>query len=357
MAILRNDVLTSVRHQLPERVPAYVEGFDDEQTLCRAFGMADVQALLDRLGVSVREVITPLSDVYVGNTPQDENGHHLDPFGVPFSCTYADVVGIHPLAGAVSIAEVEAYSWPNPDYFDYQRVELEAKSLSPLYAVKGGWAPVFCQVMNFFGMEKAMINMKTCPEIIEATVAHILAFYLCVLERVYNVCQGYLDFAPLGDDFAGQHGPLISPDVWRHFFKQAYVSLFEQAKEHGLMIWFHACGTFREVLPDLVDAGLDVWAPVQVHLAGNNPVELKREYGKHITFAGGISTQWTLPFSSPEDVRAEVRERIQILGRGGGYICGPDHTVRPEVPVENVKALFDEIRSFRAEGITRDGSE
>lgn len=118
MVILRNDVLTSVRHQLPERVPAYVEGFDDEQTLCRAFGMADVQALLDRLGVSVREVITPLSDVYVGNTPQDENGHHLDPFGVPFSCTYADVVGIHPLAGAESIAEVETYSWPNPDHFE-----------------------------------------------------------------------------------------------------------------------------------------------------------------------------------------------------------------------------------------------
>lgn len=188
-------------------------------------------------------------------------------------------------------------------------------------------------------------------------MAHILDFYLCMLERVYNVCQGHLDFAPLGDDFAGQHGLLISPNMWRRFFKQAYVSLFEQAREHGLMIWFHACGTFREVLPDLVDAGLDVWEPAQVHLAGNNPVELKREYGKHITFAGGISIQWTLPFGSPEDVRAEVGERIQVLGRGGGYICGPDHTVRPEVPVENVKALFDEIRSFRAEGITRDGSK
>jgi uroporphyrinogen decarboxylase len=156
----------------------------------------------------------------------------------------------------------------------------------------------------------------------------------------------------LGDDFAGQRGILISPEMWRRFFKSAYAKLFEQAKKHGLYIWFHCCGTFRQVMPDLIDMGLDVWETVQLHLPGNDPAELKREYGQHITFAGGINTQSTLPFGTPEDVRAEVRERIRVLGQGGGYICGPDHTVRPEVPVENVAALFDEVRRYRADGMT-----
>ena len=118
-------------------------------------------------------------------------------------------------------------------------------------------------------------------------------------------------------------------------------------------MWFHGCGTFREVMPDLIDIGLDVWGPVQMHLPGNDPVELMQEYGQQITFAGGINTQRTLPFGTPEEVRYEVRERIRVLGQDGGYLCGPDHTTGPEVPVRNVLALFDVIRNFRGDGVAR----
>ena len=92
---------------------------------------------------------------------------------------------------------------------------------------------------------------------------------------------------------------------------------------------------------------MDVWETVQTHLPGNEPDVLKREYGDHITFFGGISTQTTLPFGTSDDVRREVRERIRVLGKNGGYICGPDHGIMPDVPLENVLAMYDEARKFR----------
>ncbi len=139
---------------------------------------------------------------------------------------------------------------------------------------------------------------------------------------------------------------MISPEHWRRFLKPTYRKVFELLKSYGLKVWFHSCGQFRPVMSDLIDIGMDVWETVQTHLPGNEPEILKREYGEHITFYGGISTQRTLPFGTVDDVRREVRERIRVLGRGGGYIVGPDHGIMPDVPVENVLAMFDEARKF-----------
>ena len=132
--------------------------------------------------------------------------------------TYADGVTRRPLAGAESVADVEAFPWPDPDDLDYGRVALEARRLSAPYAVKGGWAPIFCQVTNLFGMEDGLVALLTRPLVIEATVAHILDFYLDVLQRVHDACEGHLDFAPLGDDFADQRRLLVSPELWRRIF-------------------------------------------------------------------------------------------------------------------------------------------
>ena len=106
---------------------------------------------------------------------------------------------------------------------------------------------------------------------------------------------------------------------------------------------------FRPVLPDLIEIGVNVWETVQVHLPGNEPEVLKRKYGQDLAFYGAINSQQTLPFGTPEEVRAEVRERIRVLGRGGGYICGSDHGILPDVPMENVLAMLDEARRYRFE--------
>jgi uroporphyrinogen decarboxylase len=97
-----------------------------------------------------------------------------------------------------------------------------------------------------------------------------------------------------------------------------------------------------DIIPDLIDIGMDILEPCQVHLPGMEPSRLKREYGRHIAFWGGVNTQQTLPFGTPEEIRSEVCERVRVLGRGGGYVLSPDHTFMPDVPPENIVALCDE---------------
>ena len=155
----------------------------------------------------------------------------------------------------------------------------------------------------------------------------------------------------LGDDFATQRGMMISPQLWRRYLKPRYRRLFEIGKQAGKYVWFHACGDITTVLPDLIEIGMDVWETVQLHTLPMSPAQLKQEYGQHLTFFGGVTTQ-RLPFMTPQQVEAEVSACIEALGAGGGYICGPDHHIKPDVPHANSVALFDAAQSFRRAGFT-----
>ena len=153
-----------------------------------------------------------------------------------------------------------------------------------------------------------------------------------------------LDFIWYGDDFSTQRGMMISPEMWRKYLKPSYMRIFKLIKSYEIGVWFHSCGSFAPVIGELVEGGMDVWETVQAHLADNDPAELKRNYGEHITFFGAINSQRTLPFGSPEDVRKEVRERFKVLGKNGGYIVGPDHSIQKNMPWQNIEALYDEAR-------------
>jgi uroporphyrinogen decarboxylase len=185
------------------------------------------------------------------------------------------------------------------------------------------------------------------PLLMEAAIKKIEEFTLEFTRRSLEATRGLVDILFYGDDFATQKGIMLSTEHWRRFLKPTYQKVFALAKNYSVKTWFHSCGQFIPVLGDLVDIGMDVWETVQVHLEGNEPKMLKRNYGKHLTFFGAISTQTTLPRGTPDDVRAEVCERIRILGEGGGYICGADHGIMPDVPIENVEAMLDEARRFR----------
>jgi uroporphyrinogen decarboxylase len=216
-------------------------------------------------------------------------------------------------------------------------------------AAGGPWLPLVCNLFNLFGIENTLIYFASDPRLIEVAIRKTEEFTLGFLQNLCQSCRGRAEIAYYGDDFSTQNGMMISPEHWRRFLKPSYARIFALLKRYGLKVWFHSCGQFRPVLGDLIDIGMDVWETVQVHLPGNEPEVLKREYGRHITFYGAISTQTTLPLGTEEDVRREVRERIRVLGRNGGYIVGPDHGIMPDVPVKNVLAMFDEARAFRFE--------
>jgi uroporphyrinogen decarboxylase len=136
---------------------------------------------------------------------------------------------------------------------------------------------------------------------------------------------------------------IMGPRHWRRFIKPCLARMYGRIKSKGKFVSIHSCGDVEEVFADLIEIGLDMFNPFQPEVMDVEKV--KRKYGKDLTFFGGISTQKTLPYGTPEDVRAEVRRRIGTIGKGGGYIAAPAHDIPGDVPVENMVALIEELKS------------
>lgn len=260
----------------------------------------------------------------------------------------ADTGHIYPFAGAECVRDIEMFKFPDGRAFDFITPANEARILHETYAVRGPyWVPIFSRLNSLFGMEETMVKMLLKPAVFEAALEHVFEFTYELTDEFLRTAGDSIDILCLADDFATQRGMLFSPELWRRYFKKGFRRLFELGKKRGKKVWFHSCGNILDVLPDLIEIGADVWETVQLHTLPIDAAALKREYGRQIVFFGGINTQ-RLPFMKPDEVRDEARRVIGALGgSGGGYIFGPDHHIKPDVPFENVKVLFETAKEFR----------
>jgi len=343
----RERQLAAIRHELTDRLSIDAICVENAQEIA-AYLDIPVDAVLDRLGIDGRIVAAG----YRGMLPPETNGMIWNEWGTVSTGDYS-TMRHHPLAAASSVAEVARASWPDPRQYDFTAAAGVARSLAETYAVRGPyWQPLFCRVCDLFGMEEAMVRMLTETEIFEAALEAVFQYTATYCEYLLDACGDAMPILCLGDDFATQRGLMIDPEQWRALLKPRYARLFEIGKQRGKFVWFHSCGDITAVLPDLIDIGMDVWETVQLHTLPCSPQQLKREYGAHLTFFGAVSTQ-RLPFVSPAEIQDEVMVCIETLGKGGGYICGPDHHIKPDVPPENAVALFDAAQRYRGEGYTR----
>ena len=149
-------------------------------------------------------------------------------------------------------------------------------------------------------------------------------------------------------DFGAQNGPFISPQTYRALYKPFNKAVNDWVHQHTAWKTFtHCCGSVRALLPDFAEAGFDILNPVQTSAAHMDPGELKKTFGDVFTFwGGGIDTQRTLPFGTPEQVREEVRQRIKVFGAGGGFVFNPVHNVQSRAPIENILAMYETMREF-----------
>jgi hypothetical protein len=170
------------------------------------------------------------------------------------------------------------------------------------------------------------------------------------LERIHQVVGEHIDLVFLtGTDFGAQNGPLISPRTYRELFKPFHAQLNDWVHTHtSWKTFMHSCGSIWRLLDDMVDAGFDVINPVQTSAAEMDPAAIKARYGRRVTlWGGGIDTQHVLPFGTPDEVWAMVRQRIQVFGQGGGYVFSTIHNVQAGIPVANVLALYDAVNKYR----------
>jgi len=181
------------------------------------------------------------------------------------------------------------------------------------------------------------------PSLLEYMMDKILGIQLEMSRRLLEEIDPYMDVIVVGDDLSHQEGITYSLDMYRRLFKPRHRKIMRVLKEEfgDAKVLYHCCGGVEPLLPDLIDLGIDAINPVQVSAKGMGDTKrLKAKYGRHLTFWGGIDTQWILPFGTPAEVRNEVRRRIEDLAQDGGFVLGAVHNLRPEVKPENICALY-----------------
>jgi uroporphyrinogen decarboxylase len=181
-------------------------------------------------------------------------------------------------------------------------------------------------------------------------------FYAELLDRFTELCLALVaecaeipaDAIMMGDDWGNQRGVMIGPQRWRRYFKPRYARIFDAVHAQGKIAIMHCCGSVADIMADIVEIGLDVLESVQPEAAGMNPYALKRAWGDKITFWGGLGSQYTIPFATPDEIRQEIRRLRNEMGRGGGYILAPAKPLRVETPTENAVAVLEEFLAGKA---------
>ncbi|MHB0997857.1 MAG: uroporphyrinogen decarboxylase family protein [Armatimonadota bacterium] len=239
-----------------------------------------------------------------------------------------------------SVAEVDAHEWPNPDYLDFTGVIDEIKKYPDKAVFTGMWTCFFHFVADYFGMENYFVKMYTHPEVVDAVTDHVVGFYAEANERFFKQLGDNADVFFLGNDFGTQLSLLLSPELFKRFVLPGFKKNIEIGKKYGKKVLLHSCGAISEVIPLLIDAGIDGLHPLQAKASGMDAEKLAREFGKDIAFVGGVDTQHLLIYATPSEIKDEVRRLKDLLGPN--YIVSPSHeAILPNVPLENVIAMSE----------------
>lgn len=253
------------------------------------------------------------------------------------------------LARLKTMDDVKSYPWPDPDDYDYSVIPEQIEQHKK-YAVcfgDAGIPDIINGVSRGRGMEQVLVDIATQDEVGMAIIDHRVNFYYEYCQRALEAGGDKIDILCLGEDLGSQKGPTMSPECFDSVFRPRIQKFINLAHTYGAKAMMHSCGSTRLLQPRLIEMGLDVLDAVQPEPVGMNPEELKQEFGDKLTYCGMISTQHTLPHGTVEECRAEARHRIDVIGKGGGYIFAPAHCIQPDTPLENVLAIYEEVLGKR----------
>lgn len=337
----RERVLTAIDHRQPDRVP---RDFWAEEPAWRRLlahlGHGQRRRVLDRLGIDVRhlEMPSPPETALGRGLVQNFWGERYIYRETPWGPMREDVKGA--LAGAASLSDLEAFPWPAVDDFDYSSLPEQCRRNEP-HALLYGFADVWQRPGLVRGWEGMFLDMAERPEWVHFLATKFTDFYRQDYTRAAEATAGRIDLYLLVSDLGSQTGPLISLNMFRQFVAPYLKQMIDCIHGLGGRVLYHTCGTIRAFIPDLVALGVDVLDPIQPTGPEMSPERLKADFGSRIAFHGGIDMQNILPHGTPSEVRAEAQRYCEVLGRGGGYILGPAHLFQPDVPPENILAMYE----------------
>lgn len=312
------------------------------------------------MGLDVKGVNPRSPSTYTRIVSDDgEYLSYLDEWGVtrrmPKDGFFFDPVSA-PLAGDISDADVDRFPWPDPsDPARYEGLVEEARRIAEegravyVASICSGLTEVFFKIRGF---EDGYMDLVANPGLARRIMERILEIKLQYWEHVLPALGDAIDVAGESDDLGGQQGLLFSPTTYRELVRPLHAELFSAIhKRSEAKVFLHCCGAIRELIPDLIDVGVDVLNPVQVSAAGMESGALKRDFGRDLVFwGGGVDTQRVLASGTAEQVRADVSRHVIDLKRGGGFVFAAVHNIQANVSPENVFAMWAAFREHASYG-------
>jgi uroporphyrinogen decarboxylase len=379
----RERLLAALDHREPDRVP-----FDLGSTytttihhvaytrLRRHLGLPgdgtvlDIRQGLARIDHDIRDLLGVDAAIVASNGPDParwqllireigEYREFVDEFGMTWRSPregglYFDLAG-SPLAGDITVADIESYPWPDPrEVYRFTGMRERARHVREheqrAVVVRGLTTGVFELAQWMRGHEQFFMDMLVAPAIAEALLDKALELKLGYWEVVLAELGDLVDVTYDSDDYGTQRALITSPDTWRRMIKPriARLNAYIHANS-GARTFLHSCGAIRPIIPDLIEAGVDALNPIQVSADGMDPAAIKRDFGGDLTlWGGGVDTQHTLPAGSPAQVRDEVRRHLDALMPGGGFVFTAVHNIQADVPPENIVAMWEALREHGA---------
>jgi uroporphyrinogen decarboxylase len=336
----RQRVLAALEHQTPDRTPR--DFWAEPPTWRRLLdhlGHNDRDHVLDQLGIDIRhlDVTTPPAREIAPGRYQNFWGERYVYRQTPWGPMREDAPGA--LADAKSLADLEAFAWPTPDQFDYRPLAAQCQR-HPDHALLYGFADVWQRPALVRGWEGMFVDMVERPDWAHFLSRKFTDFYKEDYTRAAEATGGRIDLYLLISDLGGQNGPLISVNMFRQFVAPYVREMADCIHGLGGRVLYHSCGAIRPFIAELIELGVDVLDPIQPVRDDMSPERLKADFGDRLCFHGGIDMQRLLPLGTPAQIRAEVQRYCDTLGRQGGYILGPAHLFQPDVPPENLLAVY-----------------
>ena len=354
----RERILAALSHKDTDIVP-FSLGFGINYPAKKALAeyiKTDIEEFDKRL--SMLSDIRHVGPKYIG--PKDRNisfadGSYTDIWGVKRSPvknekdTYLEI-NEYPLQNLWEADELKNYMFPDIGWFDFSVIpeQIESHDKTGEYAIMIGNGNIFESSWYMRGFEKMLTDLLIEKEYAHWLFNKVTDYFIGYFRKALESANGKIDLVFTADDIGGQNDLLVSLPLWEEMIKPYHKRMNKAIHEYGAKIIYHSDGAVMKAVDGLIDMGIDVLEALQFDAAGMDPAALKQKAGDRLCFHGGISVQSTLPFGTPEEVESEVKERIRVLGKNGGYILAPSHAVQAGTPPENIYAFLKAAgRGFR----------
>ncbi len=338
-------VFKTLSHQEPDNVPLYIWYHPDVfKSLEKEFNLKG-RELEVYLGNDILQ--TWVSINYYQSVVVDEDTIFTDEYGIKWHRKGGYNMVIYNPINSWDIKDLGDYKFPDPDRVDrFDELKYLVDTFGKEYFIGADVSgTIFEPCSHIRGMEQLLLDLYSDEKSVDKFLDNATDFSLKV---AINSLEFGVDWIWLGDDVGTQEGMILSPQMWRKFFKPRMKKIIDELRKikNDLIIAYHSCGTIYPIIEDLIEIGVNVLNPIQPKAKDMDMYKIKLQYGDKLTLHCGMDTQGVLPFGSLNDIEIETKKIIKYLAKDGGFIFTASHTIQPDTSIDRILLMLDLLKKF-----------